>query len=134
VARTSPTIALILFAHGARAQIWAQPLHRLKEEMARIRPDARVEIAFLEIQDPDLMQALLMMVKDGLFEIDIAPVFWSAGGHILQDLPSLIGKFQEIHPDVRIRVLPVLSELPGMSHFVASTILANISTAPQLSV
>ena len=46
--------ALILFAHGARDPNWALPAQRVAEETRRLRPDALVSVAFLELMTPTL--------------------------------------------------------------------------------
>lgn len=130
----SATRAIVLFAHGARDARWAQPLERLKNELVRMRPGTRVHLAFLELQEPTLGDALAMLTAEGLRTIDIAPIFWSKGGHIVRDLPGLIGAFTANHPGVSVRVLPVLAELPGMDEFIARAILAQfdpIESAPR---
>jgi len=116
--------AIVLFAHGARDLRWARPLERLQAELARIRPDAMVRIAFLELQGPDLRQTLTALAAAGARRIDIAPIFWSQGGHIAVELPALVEAFAASQPAIELRVLPVLAELPGMNEFVARAILA----------
>jgi len=118
--------ATILFAHGARDPAWIEPLRELKTEVEAMRPETCIVIAFLEMQQPDLVQALLGLAADGAMEIDVVPIFWAAGGHIRKDLPELIGRFRASHPGVHVRVLPVLSALPGMSRFVATAILSQV--------
>ncbi|SPE34913.1 Cobalamin (Vitamin B12) biosynthesis CbiX protein (fragment) [Burkholderiales bacterium] len=56
--------------------------------------------------------------------IAVMPIFWSHGGHVAVDLPALVQEFAAREPGVSIRILPALSELPGMHHFVARAILA----------
>ena len=115
--------AVILFAHGARDALWARPLHALKAELERIRPQACVRIAFLELQRPSLPEALDELARCGARSIDIAPIFWSQGGHIATDLPPLIEQHMRDHPGSTVRVLPVLADLPGMHEFLALAIL-----------
>jgi len=127
----TPESAIILFAHGARDVRWAQPLERLRDAIAAARPGSRIAIAFLELQAPDLPGALATLADEGVTQIDIAPIFWSRGGHIARDLPALVAAFAAGAPGVRVRVLPVLAELPGMDAFVAQAILAQAGGAPR---
>ncbi len=120
---SSPS-AIVLFAHGARDVRWAQPLERLRTAIAAARPGLHTTISFLELQQPGLAETLAALAADGVRRIDIAPVFWSRGGHIARDLPALIDAFCAQTPGVTVRVLPVLAELPGMDAFVANAILA----------
>jgi sirohydrochlorin cobaltochelatase len=118
------THALILFAHGARDARWAQTLHALRTAVLARRPRSRVELAFLEFQSPTLGDALADAVAAGCTRIDIAPVFWASGGHIVNDPPPLLDAFRRSAPHVRLNVLPVLSELPGMTDFIANALNA----------
>ena len=115
--------AMVLFAHGARAARWAQPLLRLQDELAQRAPGLRIEIAYLELQAPDLPQVLEDLARAGIARIRIAPVFWSLGGHVVRDLPALVDEFHARRPAVRVEVLPVLAELPGLLEFLAAALL-----------
>ena len=116
------THGLILFAHGARDARWGQTLRALRETVAARRPKSRVELAFLEFQAPTLTDALADAVTAGCMRIDIAPVFWASGGHIVNDLPPMLDAFRRSAPQVQVNVLPVLSELPGMVDFIADAL------------
>lgn len=116
--------ALVLFAHGARDPRWAEPLQQLRAALLRARPQRRIEIAYLELQAPDLPRALASLAGEGFVHIDIVPVFWSRGAHVERDLPAIVQAHAAAHPASRIRVLPVLAELPGMADFVARALLA----------
>jgi sirohydrochlorin cobaltochelatase len=118
--------ALVLFAHGARDVRWAQPLERLRAAIGRSRPQCRIAIAFLELQEPGLPETLAALAAAGITEVDVAPIFWSKGGHIARDLPELIEAFRARNPQVGVRVLPVLAELAGMDDFVARAILQHV--------
>ncbi|HXY05333.1 MAG TPA: CbiX/SirB N-terminal domain-containing protein [Burkholderiaceae bacterium] len=122
--------AIVLFAHGARDARWALPLQQLQSALAHARPQTSVQVAFLDLQKPSLAEALRSLAASGHQRIDIAPVFWSQGGHVTQDLPALVREFSSREPQVTLRLLPVLSELPGMNEFVAQAILAQTKTAP----
>ena len=118
------THALILFAHGARDARWGQTLQSLRTAVLARRPQSRVELAFREFQSPTLAEALADAVAAGCTRIDIAPVFWASGGHIVNDLPPMLDAFRGSAPHVRLQVLPVLSELPGMTDFIANALHA----------
>ncbi|HYA59862.1 MAG TPA: CbiX/SirB N-terminal domain-containing protein [Burkholderiaceae bacterium] len=122
--------AIILFAHGARDARWALPLQQLQRALALASPQTSVQIAFLELQKPSLAEALAAIAATGCKQIDVAPIFWSQGGHIAQDLPKMVREFAAREPAIDIRVLPVLSELPGMEQFVVQAILAQTRHSP----
>lgn len=123
----TPARAIVLFAHGARDARWGQSLDALRAQIALRQPGVALRIAFLELQEPGLPQTLAALAAEGVNAVDIAPIFWSKGGHIVRDLPALVEAFAAGHPGVRVRVLPVLAELPGMHAFVATAIAAAIA-------
>jgi sirohydrochlorin cobaltochelatase len=124
--------ALILFAHGARDARWSDSLHALAAAIRTQAGQASVRTAFLELQTPTLLEALEAVASEGTRRIHVVPVFWAAAGHVENELPSILASFSARHPEVAIRVLPVLSELPGMLDFIARTIAesVNMYTAP----
>lgn len=49
-------------------------------------------------------------------------MFWASGGHIVNDLPPILGDFRRSFPQVPVALLPVLSELPGAADFIAGAL------------
>lgn len=111
--------AVILFAHGARDARWSTTLVELQKRVQARRPDAHVGIAFLEFQPPTLDEAIERAMGTGARSIDVMPVFWANGGHMASDVPPLLAEVRRRHPGTTVRLLPVLSELPGMLDFIA---------------
>lgn len=119
---TAPKQAIILFAHGARAAHWSKTLMALQARVLTRCPEASVSIAFLEFQEPTLEVALAAAVSQGCIRIEIVPVFWASGGHVVNDLPPLLERMRSRHPQIEMSLLPVLSELPGLLDFVADVV------------
>ena len=119
--------ALVLFAHGARDARWSASLSALARAMRTHAGHASVRTAFLELQTPTLLEALEAAAAEGARRVHVVPVFWAAAGHIENELPPILAKFSARHPQVAVRVLPVLSELPGMLEFVARTVAQSIN-------
>jgi sirohydrochlorin cobaltochelatase len=111
--------AVILFAHGARDARWSMTLVELQKRVQARRPGAHVGVAFLEFQPPSLAAAIASAIDSGARSIDVMPVFWANGGHMASDVPPLLADLRRRHPGLEIRLLPVLSELPGMLDFIA---------------
>lgn len=117
--------ALILFAHGARDPRWAEPLERLAQVIRARDPSIPVALAFLEMMTPTLQQAVDALAAQGVERIDLLPVFWSGGGHVVRDLPRMLADAQARHPGIAMDVLPVLSDLPGVLDAVAAAAIAH---------
>jgi sirohydrochlorin cobaltochelatase len=106
--------ALVLFAHGARAASWAVPFQRLRELTAAQRPDVAVSLAFLELMTPSLPDEVELLVARGVRDITVVPIFLGQGGHLLRDLPLLLGRLRASHPDVRFSTVPAVGEDPAV--------------------
>jgi sirohydrochlorin cobaltochelatase len=124
--------ALVLFAHGARDPRWSASLDALAAAIRARTGQASVRTAFLELQTPTLLEALEAAASEGARRIHVVPVFWAGAGHIENDLPPILAAFSARYPQVAVRALPVLSELPGMLEFIARTVAesVNMSTSP----
>lgn len=116
--------AVILFAHGARDALWSLTLGDLARRITARRSDALVLQAFLEFQPPTLEESMAVAMNAGCRRIDIAPVFWANGGHMVGDVPPLLAELRARHPTLELQLLPVLSELPGLLDFIADAIAA----------
>ncbi|HEX4584559.1 MAG TPA: CbiX/SirB N-terminal domain-containing protein [Burkholderiaceae bacterium] len=127
---TAGADALVLFAHGARDARWSQSLRALETQVRARAAQASVRTAFLELQTPTLLEALEAAAGEGALRIHIVPVFWAGAGHVENDLPPILAAFSARYPQVAVRALPVLSELPGMLDFIARTVADTLSPAP----
>jgi sirohydrochlorin cobaltochelatase len=112
--------ALILFAHGARAASWAAPFEKLRDLTQARMPDAEVTLAFLELMEPNLPDAVLAQVTHGAKEITIVPVFLGQGGHVLRDLPVLVDQLRFAHPEIVLNVVRAVGEDPSVLEALAT--------------
>jgi sirohydrochlorin cobaltochelatase len=102
--------ALILFAHGARDPRWAAPFERLREIAQAALPATDVSLAFLELMSPRLPEAVAALVQNGCKKVSLVPVFLGQGGHVLRDLPLLVGELRGAYPGLEISVAPAVGE------------------------
>ena len=106
------TIAVILFAHGAKNDRWKQPIFDLADRLSEDLAPSRVTAAFLQFGEPKLPPALEALIREGATVIVILPYFLATGGHLLADLPRIIDETKAIHPHVEFFVAPPLGESP----------------------
>jgi len=102
--------ALILFGHGARDIRWREPFDRLAALWKAQHSDIRVEVAFLELMQPSLEEAISAQVTAGASEIVVVPVFFGQGGHLRNDFPVLLSACQEKYPAVKLSATPAVGE------------------------
>ena len=104
--------ALVLFAHGARAQSWAAPFEKLRALAQARMPDVPVSLAFLELMEPRLPEHVASLAAQGVTGLTIVPVFLGQGGHLLRDLPLMVGQLRDDHPQLAIEVAGAVGEDP----------------------
>ena len=102
--------ALILFGHGARDSRWREPFDRLVSLWKAQHPNTLVELAFLELMEPSLEQAIATQVAAGATEVVVVPVFFGQGGHLRNDFPVLLAACQEKFQAVKLSATPAVGE------------------------
>jgi sirohydrochlorin cobaltochelatase len=119
--------AIILFAHGARDPEWAAPFGIIKQQLQAARPDAQVELAFQEFMTPSLEAAVAQSAAQGAKRIVLVPLFMAQGGHLKQDLPLLVEKIREQHPQIELQVLRAIGDAPEILQAITDWVLRSIS-------
>ena len=112
---------IVLFAHGAREREWAQPFEAVARAVSQ-KTNAQVQLAFLELMQPSLAEAIGTLAGKGATSIRIVPVFLGRGGHISGDLPRLVARAREEHPQVEIRLDAPIGEQPAVIEAIAAAI------------
>ena len=120
----------ILFAHGARDPAWAKPFQALRDALLAARPEARVELAFLELMEPGLPELVATLANEGVDEIVVVPVFLGRGGHLRRDFPVLMEAARARAPGVTVRETPAVGELPAVIAAMSGAILGVIEARP----
>ncbi|WP_244848067.1 sirohydrochlorin chelatase [Caballeronia sp. SL2Y3] len=113
------THGIILFGHGARDPRWAEPFERLAAKLRALRGEP-VSLAFLELMTPDLPAAVAAQAAGGCDAITVVPVFFGQGGHVRRDLPEVVAKCREAHPDVVIHCATAVGEDDAVLDAVAA--------------
>lgn len=111
--------ALILFGHGARDAEWALPFQKIRHAIVAKHPSLTVELAFLELMEPPLPDAIAGLVTGGHKRITIAPLFIAPGGHLKNDLPKILSAIRAEHPGIEITLLPALGEIDAVLAMIA---------------
>lgn len=103
--------AIVLFAHGARDPEWAEPFRKLRGLVEARAPGVAVELAFLELMQPSLADAITGLARRGVNAITLVPVFMAQGGHLKEDLPKLLAGIRRANSDILIEVTPAIGEV-----------------------
>ena len=99
--------ALVALAHGSRDSRSAASITALVDAVRSMRPDLKVERAFLDLSKPSL-DTVIDRLSRKHEEIVVVPLLLTEAYHAKVDVPSAIAAAQARHPEVRIRATPIL--------------------------
>lgn len=102
--------AVIFFGHGARDSRWREPFDCLTQLWKQKHADVLVELAFLEMMQPSLKEALATLVAKGAKTVTVVPVFFGQGGHLRNDFPLLLDACREAFPQIDLSATPAVGE------------------------
>jgi sirohydrochlorin cobaltochelatase len=125
--------SIILFAHGARDPEWAAPFRRIAARLREARPNVPVRLAFLELMEPALAEAVAGLAAEGITRITLVPLFLAQGGHLKEDLPRLLEEIRLSHRGVTIDVTPAVGDSEALTSAIADWALAqhlSFATSP----
>jgi sirohydrochlorin cobaltochelatase len=104
--------AIILFGHGARDSRWREPFDQLAHLWRTQHSDTPVELAFLEMMQPGLAEAIGLLAEKGATQITVVPVFFGQGGHLRNDFPVLMEACREKFPEIELSATSAVGEDP----------------------
>jgi len=102
--------AIILFGHGARDPRWRESFDRLATLWSAQHAGTPVELAFLEMMQPSLDEAVAALGAQGATKITVVPVFFGQGGHLRNDFPVLLDSCREKFPQITLITTPAVGE------------------------
>jgi len=105
---------VLMFAHGARDPRWAEPFLRVAERVRAAAPEMSVELAYLELMEPDLLTGVRRLAARGAKQIRVVPLFFGSGGHLRGDVPALIRQALAEMPGVSIELARAAGEDEGV--------------------
>jgi sirohydrochlorin cobaltochelatase len=97
-------LGLLLVGHGTRSRIGVDQFLALTREVARRLDDVAVEPAFLELQKPDIGDAMARLNDRGVKELTVMPLLLLAAGHAKEDIPRAIEAAQQQLPNCKLQI------------------------------
>jgi len=104
--------ALVALAHGSRDPRSAATIKDLVAEVRGMRPDLKVEAAFLELSKPSFTTVVDKLVRAGHEEIVVVPLLLTEAYHAKVDVPTAVAEAQARHAGLKVRATPVLGLEP----------------------
>ena len=103
--------AALLISHGSKASQSRKEIEALANRLER-ESRILIEIAFLEIDQPDIPLGIQNCIQKGADDIVVLLNFLNEGVHVAQDIPALIQTARKQYPGVTFTVMPHLSRHP----------------------
>ena len=100
--------ALVALAHGSRDPRSAQTVQALCAEVRSMRPDLRIEAAFLELSKPSFATVVDKLVRAGYDEIVVVPLLLTEAYHATVDVPAAIAAAEAKHDHLKVRASSIL--------------------------
>lgn len=100
--------ALVALAHGSRDPRSAATIKSLVDEVKRMRPDLRIETAFLDLAKPSFQTVVDRLVKAGFDEIVVVPLLLTEAYHARVDVPEAVAEATQRHPGLQVRATQIL--------------------------
>jgi sirohydrochlorin ferrochelatase len=100
--------ALVALAHGSRDPRSAETIQALVAEVRAMRPDLRIEPAFLELSKPSFSTVVNKLVRAGYDEIVVVPLLLTEAYHAKVDVPAAIAEATAAHENLKIRATDIL--------------------------
>src|SRR5689334_11310078 len=100
--------ALVALAHGSRDPRSAATIKALVDEVKAMRPDLKIEAAFLELSKPSFPTVVDRLVKAGHDEIVVVPLLLTEAHHAKVDVPAAIADAMARHAGLQVRATSVL--------------------------
>jgi sirohydrochlorin ferrochelatase len=102
-------------------------MEAIRDLIRQSRPGVSVRIAYLDLMQPTLAEALQELHGQGHSSVVIAPMFLAPGGHVTRDLPHMIADAKKRLHGLEVHVLPTLGEDDQVLHAIAALLADKLS-------
>jgi sirohydrochlorin cobaltochelatase len=96
------------------------------ERMRVQHPELHVAVAFLELTEPDLPHTVELLMKQGVVDVRIVPMFLGVGRHAREDLPKLVHDLTQAYPQMSFELMASIGEHPAMTALMADIAVGSI--------
>lgn len=114
--------SLLLMAHGTPYPEANAAIYRVADDLERRGGFLEVVVAFMELNQPSIPEAVAELSARGGAEIVATPYFLQLGGHVAEDLPKVLGEAQERHPHTVLTLTEYLGYDEGLLEVVRDRI------------
>ncbi|MHB8669102.1 MAG: sirohydrochlorin chelatase [Acidimicrobiales bacterium] len=95
---------LVLVGHGSRSSASGEEMQRLCLLVGDQLPAVKVDLGFLEMNDPPAGEVIDALVEEGRHRMVVLPLVLLAAGHAKSDVPAVVAEARDRHPHVDFRL------------------------------
>ncbi len=106
--------AILLVDHGSRRPEANALLDGVAELLRARAPERLVQVAHMELAEPDIEAGIDTCAAAGAEEIVVHPFFLGPGRHTTDDIPRLVSAAAGRHPKIRVRISEPLGAHPKL--------------------
>ena len=118
--------ALLVIAHGSRNPHSDLEIRDLVSKVSSQTDEYdAVDIAYLELIQPDIPATVRKLVERGATSIVALPYFLAKGNHVSADIPEIIEQVRQEHPQIDIDLVPHIGINPQMPQFITEHLRAH---------
>lgn len=116
---------IMVLAHGSRVKETTDTIEKIVDMVKKKigETDMPIEIAYMELCQPDIATVVKKMIGVGVDEIKVVPYFLFRGIHIKKDIPNELKAALEGHDNVKITMGDILGTDPRLADILADRIL-----------
>lgn len=122
---------LVIFAHGSRIGSANDAVRSVAAAVAQAGGFPLVEAAFLDLAQPNLADAVKLLVERGADRILVLPYFLTLGLHMQRDLPAIAERISLENNSLEIRIAPPLDEHPALSEILVGRAREALTAWPE---
>jgi sirohydrochlorin ferrochelatase len=100
--------ALVALAHGSRDPRSKTTITALVAEVRKLRPDLRIETAFLDLAKPTLNTVVDKLARAHFEEVVVVPLLLTDAHHANVDVPAAVAEADARHEGIQVRVTSIL--------------------------
>jgi sirohydrochlorin ferrochelatase len=111
--------ALLVMVHGSPRPVANEEMFRVVELVKGRGVFDRVEVGFMECNEPTIPAAIDACIAAGAERIVAVPYFLHTGTHVADDLPTLLTEAQARCPDVEMAMGRYIGASPRLTDILA---------------
>ena len=119
----TPEKLIVLIAHGSRDPRWRQPFEALLAKVEAENPQNPVVLCYMEMASPTLFEVLEAYKTAPPKQLEILPLFMSAGSHYTADIQPMVERVRQWFPCATVLLHPPIGEHSAFQRLLLDTIV-----------